>query len=107
MTRALRLRIPELLDRNALTAWGLHKAAPHAITATMAYRLVRERGQLETFPRKTLEALADVLQCAPGDLLTFDPPPAAKAKKPPAKKATTAAAPARKTAKKAGRRPRE
>jgi DNA-binding Xre family transcriptional regulator len=77
MTRALRLRIPELLTDAGLTAWGLHKAAPHAITATMAYRLVRERGQLETFPRKTLEALAAVLNCAPCELLTFDPPPAA------------------------------
>jgi hypothetical protein len=87
MTRKLRLRIPELLTDAGLTAWGLHKAAPGAITATMAYRLVRERGQLETFPRKTLEALADVLGCEPCELLTFDPPPAAPKKRAPRKQA--------------------
>ncbi len=77
MTPPLRLKIPELLTKRGLTAWGLHKAAPDAITATMAYRLVRQQGYLETFPRKTLEALAVVLNCPPGDLLTFDTPPVA------------------------------
>lgn len=92
MTHTLRLRIPELLTEAGLTAWGLHKAAPHAITPTMAYRLVRERGQLEAFPRKTLEALAEVLQCAPCELLTFDPPPPAE-RRPRAKKSTDASKP--------------
>ena len=64
----LRLRIPELLEAAGLTAWGLHKQSEGRISASTAYRLVQFRGELESFPRLTLEALCDVLHLEPGEL---------------------------------------
>ncbi len=61
MTLTLRLRFPELLENAGISAWGLHKLSKGRITAPTAYRLVRAKGAMNSFPRETLEALCDVL----------------------------------------------
>lgn len=74
----VRVRIPELLAAD--TAKGRIKTTPYAlakqssgrISLSTAYRLVKRRGQLESFESKLLEALCDVLDVEPGELLERD-----------------------------------
>ena len=109
----IRLRVPELLDEAGIDGWWqLYRRAPDRLSATMAKRLVVRCGQLETFPRATLDALCAVLDVPVGALFTTDPapPPApprprgrrAKAPTTPSTSAPTAAIvkPASKTASK-------
>jgi DNA-binding Xre family transcriptional regulator len=65
----LRLRLPELLERRGMTPYALAKASGGRISMSTAYRLARLRGRLETFDRDVLDALCDVLQVEPGELL--------------------------------------
>jgi DNA-binding Xre family transcriptional regulator len=69
----MRLRLPELLDEHdpPLTAYAVakSKAAAGRITLSTIYRLVRQKGQVESFDAELLEALCDVLGVQPGDLL--------------------------------------
>lgn len=114
MTLTLRLRFPELLENAGITAWGLHKQSNGRITAPTAYRLVRAKGAMKTFPRETLEALCDVLGVNFYDLWEYKklrvaqrhqvPVKAAKGTKTAVKKGVKKAA--KKTAKKAGARKR-
>ncbi len=68
----MRLRIPELLEKRGLTAYGLHVASEGRISLSTAFRLVRIRGELQSFDRRLLEALCDVLRVAPGTLFEYD-----------------------------------
>ncbi len=65
----LRLRLPELLDRRGMTPYALAKASDGRISMSTAYRLARLKGRVETFDRDVLEALSDVLDVEPGELL--------------------------------------
>jgi hypothetical protein len=72
----IRLRVPELLDEAGIDGWWqLYRRAPDRLSATMAKRLVVRCGQLETFPRATLDALCAVLDVPVGALFTTDPAP--------------------------------
>ena len=74
----VRVRIPELLaadekvGRTETTAYALAKNSAGRISLSTAYRLVKRRGQLESFESKLLEALCDVLGVEPGELLERD-----------------------------------
>lgn len=65
----MRLRIPELLDAADLTPYALHKQSAGRISLSTAYRLARKRGEVKNFAGELLEALCDVLDVEPGDLL--------------------------------------
>ena len=64
----MRLRIPELLEKRGMTAYGLHVASEGRISLSTAFRLVRIRGELQSFDRRLLETLCEVLRVAPGSL---------------------------------------
>ncbi len=65
----MRLRIPELLIERRLTPYGLAKASGGRISLSAAYRLNRSRGRVQFFDADLLEALCDVLDVEPGELL--------------------------------------
>jgi DNA-binding Xre family transcriptional regulator len=77
----MRLRIPELLQARGLTAHAVAKRSKGRIDSSTLYRIVRARGAMEYFHGPLMEALCDVLDVAPGDLLERD----ATAERPPAK----------------------
>ena len=65
----VRLRIVELLRRRGMTPYALATASRGRISLPMAYRLVRARGRFVTVKATVLEALCDVFQVDPADLL--------------------------------------
>ena len=74
----MRIRLPELMQRRGLTAYAMSKQSAGRISLSTAYRLVEMEGSLETFGAEILEALCDVLQVEPGELLERDVMPKAK-----------------------------
>jgi DNA-binding Xre family transcriptional regulator len=76
----VRVRLPELLTVDAegktrerkITPYALAKRSTERISLSTAYRLVKRKGQLESFESKLLEALCDVLDVEPGELLERD-----------------------------------
>jgi DNA-binding Xre family transcriptional regulator len=75
-TMLTRLRLPELLQERGLTAYGLAKLSNGALSRSMAYRLVAERGAFRCLSPEQLDALCDALGVPPGEL--FERRPAAK-----------------------------
>jgi DNA-binding Xre family transcriptional regulator len=71
----MRLRLPELLKarKPPMTPYALAKASGGRISLSTIYRLTRQRGQVATFDAELLEALCDVLDCEPGELLEREP----------------------------------
>ena len=65
----MRVRIPELLEVRGLTPYELSKRSDGRISMSTAYRLKRNRGRGHTFDSALLEALCDVLDVEPGELL--------------------------------------
>ncbi len=49
------------------------KASGGRISLSTIYRLNRRKGVVESFDAELLEALCDVFQCEPGDLLEREP----------------------------------
>jgi len=68
----MRLRIPELLAEHGLTPYALSRRSDGRISMSTAYRLRENEGQLETFSGELLEALCDVFNVEPGELLERD-----------------------------------
>jgi DNA-binding Xre family transcriptional regulator len=69
----MRLRIPELLAARGMTPYALAKASGGRISMSTAYRLKDSRGRLETYAAEMLEALCDVFDVTPGELLEREP----------------------------------
>ena len=65
----MRVRIPELLQSKGLTPYELSKRSGGRISMSTAYRLNRNQGRGHTFDSSLLEALCDVLDVDPGELL--------------------------------------
>lgn len=65
----LRLRVPELLDARGITPAALASASDGRISRATAFRLVQNRGHLQSYKASALEALCDVLGVTPGELL--------------------------------------
>lgn len=65
----VRIRVPELLKKRKLTAYGLAQASGGRISMSAAYRLTRAKGRVQFFDADLLEALCDVLHVEPGELL--------------------------------------
>jgi len=67
----LRLRFPELLEERGITPYALSKQSRGRISMTTIYRIVRQRGELQSFDMDLLEATCDVLDIDPGDLFEW------------------------------------
>ncbi len=65
----MRLRLPELLDDRGLTAHSAAVQSRGRINRATLYRLVRARGRVRLLDTELLEALCDVLDVEPGELL--------------------------------------
>lgn len=65
----LRLRLPELLAEHAVTAYTLAQRSKGRISPSTLYRLVRSRGRVRYLDADLLDALCEVLDLSPGDLL--------------------------------------
>jgi DNA-binding Xre family transcriptional regulator len=71
--RRVRLRLPELLEAKGLTPYYLAKQSGGRISLSAAYRYMRLRGKVKSFDADLLEALCDVLDVEPGELLEREP----------------------------------
>ena len=71
----MRLRLPELLTEHEVTAYTLAQRSRGRISPSTLYRLVRSRGRVRYLDGDLLDALCDVLDLAPGDLLEREPKP--------------------------------
>jgi DNA-binding Xre family transcriptional regulator len=69
----MRLRLPEILEERGLTPYAVAKASNGRIDQSTLYRLQRKRGRVEFFSAELLEALCDVLECEPADILEREP----------------------------------
>ena len=69
----MRLRLPELLRQRHMTAYALSVGSAGRISMSTAYRLVRLRGRVESFDAHVLDALCDVLDVGPAELLERQP----------------------------------
>jgi len=65
----VRLRIPELLEEKGVTPYHLARLSGGRISLSAAYRYVRMHGRVKSFDGQVLEAMCDVLDCEPGELL--------------------------------------
>lgn len=65
----IRLRYNELLEAAGLTPYRFSKLSGGRVSMSTAYRLDRERGRLQSFDAVMLDALCDVLDVEPGELL--------------------------------------
>jgi DNA-binding Xre family transcriptional regulator len=65
----VRIRLPELLDEHKITAYEVAKRSAGRIIPSTLYRLVRQGGRVKLFDGDLLEALCDVLDLEPGELL--------------------------------------
>ena len=68
----MRLRLPELMKANELTAYQVSRRSGGRISMSTAYRLHRLKGRVATFDADVLEALCDVFQVDPGELFERD-----------------------------------
>ncbi len=73
----MRLRLPELLDERGLTAYAAAQQSGGTIDQSKLYRLMRKRGAVRYIDANLMEALCDLLNVQPGELLERDSAPAA------------------------------
>jgi DNA-binding Xre family transcriptional regulator len=65
----MRLRLPELLKERGLTPYAVAKASRGRISQSAIHALVRQQGHFERIAARHLEALCDVLQVTPNELI--------------------------------------
>jgi DNA-binding Xre family transcriptional regulator len=71
----MRLRLPELLTEHEVTAYTLAQRSRGRISPSTLYRLVRSKGRVRYLDGDLLDALCDVLDLTPGDLLERESKP--------------------------------
>jgi transcriptional regulator with XRE-family HTH domain len=64
----MRLRIPELLTEKGVNAYRLATRSNGRISLSTAYRLKRDRGYLQTYSAKMLEAMVDIFGVTASEL---------------------------------------
>lgn len=70
----MRVRFPELLKASGMTPYEVAMKSGKRITLTKVYRLKKGRGKLSTYDAKMLDALCDVFNVEPTELLERDKP---------------------------------
>lgn len=73
MLSRVRLRIPELLEERGITPYALAKRSKDRVSLSTVYRLTKRRGKLDTYSSDLLDALCEVLDVSPGELLEREP----------------------------------
>lgn len=76
----MRIRLPEVLEERGLTAYEVAKRSSGRILPATLYRLVRSRGHVRLIDGGLLEALCDVLDVEPAELLERDAKKRSRAK---------------------------
>ncbi len=72
----MRLRVPELLEEHdpPLTAHAVAVQSGGRINRATLYRLIQAKGRVRLLDTQLLEALCDVLEVEPGELLERETP---------------------------------
>lgn len=66
------------MEERGLTAYAVAQRSDGRISMSTAYRLSRLQGRVDNFDASVLDAMCDVFECEPGDLLERErPAPAA------------------------------
>jgi DNA-binding Xre family transcriptional regulator len=68
----IRIRLPELLNKEIPTAYAIAKASRDRISQSAAHRLVAKRGAVQRYDADLLEALCEMFKIGPGELLELD-----------------------------------
>ena len=74
----IRIRLPELLNDEIPTAYAIAKASGDRISQSAAHRLVAKRGAVQRYDADLLEALCEIFDVGPGELLELDDTPKRK-----------------------------
>lgn len=77
----MRLRLPELFDDYQTTPWRVAQASNGRISPNVLYRLRAKGGRVKLFSAELMQALVDVLECHPSELLESEPEPPPKPEK--------------------------
>lgn len=70
----MRLRLSELLEARGLTAYALAQQSDGRISTSALYRLLKVDGRPRLLDAELLEALCDVFDVGPGELLERERP---------------------------------
>ena len=70
----MRLRLAELMKDRGLTAYAVAKQSGGRVSTSALYRLLRADGRARLLDAELLEALCDVFDVGPGELLERDSP---------------------------------
>jgi DNA-binding Xre family transcriptional regulator len=73
MLDVIRLRLPEFIEDRGLTAHAVALQSEGRINRATLYRLMRSGGKVRLLDTELLDALCDVLDVAPGDLIERAP----------------------------------
>jgi len=68
----MRIRFPELLAEKGTTTYAVARDSGQRISLSTAYRLKKKGGRLESYGSELLEALCDLFDVTPGELLERD-----------------------------------
>ena len=68
----MRVRLAELMEARGLTAYAVAKQSDGRISTSVLYRLLKTDGRARYLDAELLEALCDVLDVGPGELLERD-----------------------------------
>ena len=68
----MRVRLAELMEARRLTAYAVAKQSDGRVSTSALYRLLRNDGRARFLDADLLEALCDVLDVEPGELLERD-----------------------------------
>ena len=69
----MRVRLAELMESRGLTAYAVAQQSDGRISTSALYRLIKADGRARYLDSQLLEALCDVLDVEPGELLERDP----------------------------------
>lgn len=69
----IRIRLPELLSEEVPTAYAIAMASKDRISLSAAHRLVAKRGIIQRYDADLLEALCEIFNVGPGELLELEP----------------------------------
>jgi DNA-binding Xre family transcriptional regulator len=70
----MRVRLAELMEDRGLTAYAVAQLSDGRISTSALYRLLKTSGHARYLDAQLLEALCDVLEVGPGELLEREPP---------------------------------
>jgi len=69
----MRVRLAELLEIRGLTAYAVAQQSDGRISTSALYRLLKSDGRVRYLDAELLDALCDVLDVEPGELLEREP----------------------------------